>query len=192
MISRWRNLLIPLVCLVPVLTVGIALAEQERAGSRFLLAGYGFTHTWLGGTRTWVETADLVGRYETVLLPQQGDSLLRGYHSLFLELPLHLVLDPATEPMIGLNFLAAWTFTGFGKMRPYLFAGGGPLYTRADIPGLGAHLNGNYQLGCGVRTRLQKGNDLIIEYRFHHISNGSRMAPNDPLNSGKLLVGITF
>ena len=62
----------------------------------------------------------------------------------------------------------------------------------ADIQGVGTELNGNYQFGIGLRLPYTDENDFVAEYRFHHISNGGREDPNDPLNSSKLLFGITF
>ena len=94
--------------------------------------------------------------------------------------------------MIGMNFLACYTFTASEQLHPYLFGGGGPVYSFADIPGMGAELNGNYQFGIGLQYPLTQGRNLLAELRYHHISNGGSEEPNDPLNSCKLLFGITF
>ncbi len=179
-----------------ILIAPIQTWAQENLGEKTdhwsLLGGYGFTHTRMGKTKYWVETVDLIGRYEKRLSGDIGSSWYRGRHSLLIELPVHLVVDPVVEPMIGLNFLACWTFTARDEILPYFFAGGGPLYTNADIPGMGSHFNGNYQFGGGFRYKLHTGRYLFFEYRFHHISNGGRKEPNDPLNSSKLLFGVSF
>ena len=94
--------------------------------------------------------------------------------------------------MIGLNFLASYTFTANEKWRPYIFGGGGPVYSFADIPGMGADLNGNYQFGIGLEYDMSIEHHLLFEYRYHHISNAGSENPNDPLNSCKLLIGVTF
>jgi len=91
-----------------------------------------------------------------------------------------------------MNFLASYTFTAGEQLRPYLFGGGGPVYNFADIPGMGARLNGNYQFGLGLDYRMNQGRSFLLEIRYHHISNGGSDDPNDPLNSCKLLFGITF
>jgi len=39
---------------------------------------------------------------------------------------------------------------------------------------------------------MAKSNNLLLEMHYHHISNGGSEEPNNPLNSCKLLVGITF
>ena len=157
-----------------------------------LLGGYGISHKDLGLTKVQVQVLDLILQYDRVLLKNVGSSWYKGHHSLILELPLTLVIDPDVSPMIGVNILGAWTFDSSDTLQPYFFGGGGILYTNADIPGLGSDINGNWQFGAGIRYRLESGNLLKFEYRFHHISNTGAKDPNDPLNSSKFLVGMTF
>lgn len=166
-------------------------AETGKAAWSFL-TGYGTSHPGMGATRIRVETIDLVTRYERVLTENFGSSWYRGAHSFLLELPLHLMVKPDRAAMAGLNFLVCWTFTGHGVLQPYLFAGGGPLYFATDVEGMGTRLNGNYQFGIGLRQRISNNRYLKFEYRFHHVSNGNRKEPNDPLNSSKFLLGVTF
>ncbi len=94
--------------------------------------------------------------------------------------------------MTGMNFLACWDFTAFNKIVPYIFAGGGPLYTNLDIPGLGKELNGNYQSGLGVHYFIEKNLSIDFNVRQHHISNAGTADPNEPLNSSKILFGLSF
>ncbi|MDH5523885.1 MAG: acyloxyacyl hydrolase [Desulfobulbaceae bacterium] len=164
----------------------------DNHGTWSLLGGYGFTHPGMGKTKKWVETVDLIFQHEQVLIDQIGSSWYQGRHSLLVELPVYLVVDPVLEPMVALNFLACWTFTANDESLPYVFGGGGPLYTDAEIQGMGAHLNGNYLFGAGLRYKIRGDRYLKFEYRFNHISNGGRKDPNDPLNSSKILFGITF
>ena len=157
-----------------------------------VFAGYGFSHTNLGKTRKWVETVDLVGRYELGGSEALGRSWYQGRHSLLVEIPVHFVVDPAANPMVGVNFLACYRLTSLGGIQPYGFGGGGPLYSGSLIDGMGTHWNGNWLFGIGLRLPMASGHDMRFEYRYHHISNGGRTEPNDPLNSSKLLVGISF
>lgn len=169
---------------------------QAEAGDqthvRSVLAGYGTSHPGWGQTKELVETIDLTLRYSHVLKSDIGFSWYKGYHSLLLELPVHLVVNPDLSPMIGINFLASYTFAANNQYLPYIFAGGGPLYTNADIPGMGSHWNGNYQFGAGLRYKINTRHDVLFEFRFHHVSNGGQKDPNDPLNSIKFLAGFTF
>ncbi len=158
-----------------------------------VLGGYGFTHVGFGATRANVETVDLVVRSGRFLTSDIGRSWYRGRHGLFIELPVSFVSTPdVLSPMVGINFLANWTFTASRKIMPYIFAGGGLLYTDAEIPGLGSNLNGNYQSGGGFNYSINNSQYISVEYRLHHISNTGTKQPNDPLNSSKFLIGLTF
>ncbi len=181
---------------VLALSVGTSSAQEPKeigaTGAYTFLGGYGLSHPGLGKTKQYVETLDLILRYEKPLSNRLGASWYEGYHSLAVELPVHIVTDPGLAPMVGLNFLANWTFTGYSTATPYVFGGGGPLYSDAEIPGMGAHLNGSWQFGLGNKWATRDGHILHVEYRYHHISNGGTEEPNDPLNSSKVLFGISF
>jgi len=197
-----RNFCIPLFCFsLAGLTLSPALSAEESSGYEqhenrkeywSLLGGYGISHKDLGKTKVQVQVLDFVPRYERVLFDNMGSSWYRGHHSLLVELPVTWVFDPDTAPMVGVNILGAWTFTASQEVLPYFFGGGGIVYTDADIPGLGSAVNGNWQLGAGVRFKMAGGYWMNAEYRFHHISNTGAKDPNDPINSSKFLLGITF
>ena len=157
-----------------------------------VLGGYGQSFPGWGQTTQRVETIDLVPRYKHVIFDDIGSGWFRGFHSILVEVPVHFVVSPDTSAMIGMNFLACYTFTADKTIHPYLFGGGGPVYSFADVPGMGAELNGNYQFGIGMEYEMAKNYNLLLEMRYHHISNGGSEEPNDPLNSCKLLVGVTF
>ena len=171
--------------------VSAASSPDESRAKWSILTGYGSSHPGWGETQERVETIDLVLRRSSVILKDMGESWYAGYHSLFLELPVHYLPDYSDSPMIGLNFIASYTFTS-SALSPYVFFGGGPVYFDADIPGMGSDWNGNYQFGIGCTLPVTPGNEIFIETRFHHISNGNTEDPNDPLNSTKFLVGFTF
>ncbi len=177
----------------------VCLAAPSRAAafdtskdSWAVLGGYGQSVPGWGLTTQRVETIDLVPRYSHVIFDDMGSGWLRGFHSILVETPVHLVIEPETSSMIGLNFLACYTFTADQTIRPYLFGGGGPVYSFADVPGMGADLNGNYQFGIGLDYGVSPDHALLLELRYHHISNAGSKEPNDPLNSCKALIGITF
>ena len=157
-----------------------------------LLGGYGQSIPGWGQTTERVETIDLVPRYSHVIFDRIGSGWLEGYYATMVELPLHVVVSPELSSMVAVNFLACYTFTADKLWRPYLFGGGGPVYSFADIPGMGAEWNGNYQFGLGLVHALDATQSLLLEVRYHHISNGGSEEPNVPLNSIKLLVGLTF
>jgi hypothetical protein len=105
---------------------------------------------------------------------------------------LSAVYHPKSAVMTGINFLACWDFTASEKIVPYIFAGGGFVYTNLDLPGLGSEFNGNYQGGFGLRYLIKERTAVEFNYRLHHISNADTADPNEPLNSSKILFGISF
>ena len=157
-----------------------------------VIGGYGQSFPGWGQTTQRVETLDLNPRYNHHIFEEMGSGWYQGFHSLFLELPVSFVLSPDESVMVGVNFLAAYTFTSGEQWRPYLFGGGGPVYSFADIPGMGAELNGNYQFGIGLEYDRRSNHNLLFELRYHHISNAGTEFPNEPLNSCKILFGIVF
>ncbi len=197
--SVWRSRGIPFIlflsflCCICYRVDSVDAATIDTSNDSFaVIGGYGQSFPNWGQTTQRVETLDLVSRYSHHVFDDIGSGWYRGYHSLLMELPVHFVVSPDVSAMVGLNFLACYTFTATEQWHPYVFGGGGPVYSFADIPGMGADLNGNYQFGIGLEYDLQDRHNLLFELRFHHISNAGTKEPNDPLNSGKILLGITF
>jgi hypothetical protein len=157
-----------------------------------VLAGYGESYPGWGLTTQRVQTIDLTPRYSHLTIDKMGSGLLRGQHWTFVELPLSTVLSPDDSAMLGVNLLAAYRFTTSETWQPYVFGGGGLVYSFADIHGMGAELNGNYQFAVGLERQLSEGKALLAEIRFHHISNAGTREPNVPLNGLKFMVGFRF
>jgi len=165
---------------------------DTSADSWAVITGYGQSFPGWGQTSQRVHTVDVIPRYEHHIFNNIGSGWYRGFHSLLVEIPVSFVVESDVSAMVGMNFLACYTFTAGEKWFPYVFGGGGPVYSFADIEGMGADFNGNYQFGLGVRHPWRQEHDLLFELRYHHISNGGSSEPNDPLNSCKILFGITF
>jgi hypothetical protein len=179
------------------ITVPAFAEEQEigidkAKGHWTVSTGYGVTHPGLGATETRIETAELILSYGHFLSEEVGKSWYRGRHQIIVELPLHYVINPEKTPMAGITFLASWVFTASKIITPYIFGGGGLIYTDLDVPELGKKLNGSIQMGTGFHYFLKKNTSLDMSYRFHHISNAGTGNPNGPLNSSKFLFGISF
>jgi len=158
------------------------------------LAGYGITHRGFGQTRTQVQTIDFIGRFGYFLSDETGQGWYRGQFEHIVELPLHLVVDPRNRIMTGANLLASWKFTDLAQDRlyPYLFAGGGVLFVDLGLPTMGSRLDFSYGGGNGLQYLIRKDLAVSAEYRYHHISNAGTAEPNEPLNSSKFLLGISF
>jgi lipid A 3-O-deacylase len=156
-----------------------------------LLSGYGITHRGFGDTRTQVQTFDMIGRFGWFLSKELGSGWYKGRHQLLVELPAHLVVDPRVSPMVGGYLLGSWKFTSLENWAPYVFAGGGVLYVDLGLPTMGSRLDFSYQGGTGVQYFIRKDVALSLEYRYHHISNAGTATPNEPLNSSKILLGVS-
>ncbi len=166
---------------------GILLDTSKDTYS--VLAGYGQSFPDWGETTQRVETVDLFLRHDHFVFDLFDSNWYQGEYSVFMEFAGHFLPDYSSS-MLGMNFLAAYTFTKDSKYQPYIFGGGGPVYSFADVEGMGADWNGNYQAGLGLE--IVGDNSILFEVRYHHISNAGAEEPNEPLNSVKLLVGFSF
>ncbi len=166
----------------------VATASHELA----FLGGYGITHRDFGATRTQVQAVDAIGRFGWFLSDEVGrGGWYQGRHELLVELPLHLVVDPKTRIMTGGYLLGSWKFTSFAKVYPYVLAGGGVLYNDLGLSTQGTRLNFSYQGGTGLQYLIAPDMAFTMEYRYHHVSNAGTAEPNEPLNSSKVLIGIS-
>ena len=162
-------------------------------GEYSLLTGYGITHRGFGATRTQVQTYDLILRYGHFLSGDAGvGHWYQGRHEVLFELPFSLAVDHNDRTMVGGTIFGSWKFTGFEQITPYLFAGGGLIYVDLGLPTMGTRLNGTYQAGGGIQHFIGKDVAVVGEYRYHHISNANTGSPNEPLNSSKFLMGLSW
>lgn len=158
-----------------------------------LLSGYGITHRGFGDTRTQVQTWDTIARLGWFMTDEIGKgSWYQGRHQLLVELPYHMAVDHGGRSMVGGYLLGSWKFTALNYLTPYVFAGGGPLYADLGLSTMGAKLNFSYQGGTGLQVPINATTLFNLEYRYHHLSNAGTASPNEPLNSSKFLMGISW
>lgn len=179
-------------CLLAIAGTARAFAFDTSKDNTAILIGYGQSIPGWGLTTQRVQTIDIVPRYNHVIFDNIGSGWLKGRYTTMVELPIHIVCSPVVSSMIGVNFLACYKFMADRNWRPYIFGGGGPVYSFADIPGMGARWNGNYQFAVGLDHPISPSQSVLFEIRYHHISNGGRTEPNVPLNSIKFMIGLTF
>jgi opacity protein-like surface antigen len=175
----------------------VCAAENDTVtsspGEFALIGGYGTSMVGYGKTRTQVQTLDATLRYGHFLSQEVGrGEWYQGRHELLLELPYHCAVDHDGRSMVGGTILGSWKFTGADQFTPYLYWGGGIVYVDLGLPNMGSKLNGTYQFGGGIQHFIRKDVAVIGEYRFHHISNLNTASPNEPLNSSKFLIGVSF
>lgn len=166
---------------------------SSAASEWAFLTGYGITHRYFGATRTQVQTWDAIARYGHFLSDEVGKgSWYQGRHELLVELPYHMAVDHDAKSMAGGYLLGSWKFTGLKGLAPYVFAGGGILYVDLGLPSMGSKLDFSYQGGTGLQYFIRPDIALVSEYRYHHISNAGTASPNEPLNSSKVLIGVSI
>jgi lipid A 3-O-deacylase len=185
------------IILLAVFTTAVSAEENKTVQNAdyelAFLTGYGITHRGFGDTSTQVQTWDAIARLGWFLSDEIGKgSWYQGRHELLVELPYHLALDHSGRSMTGGYLLGSWKFTKAAPVLPYIFAGGGILFVDTGLPTMGTRLDFSYQAGTGVQYLIRKDIALMAEYRYHHISNAGTATPNEPLNSSKILLGVTF
>ena len=105
---------------------------------------------------------------------------------------MQMVVEPRTAVMTGGYLLGSWKFTSLGQWLPYIFGGGGIVYTNLDLPTMGASLNFSYQGGAGVQYLVRPDVAFTVDFRYHHVSNAGTAKPNEPINSALYLVGLSW
>lgn len=165
----------------------------STAKSEFgMLTGYGSSFVGFGETRHQVQTLDAIVRAGFFLSDEVGKGdWYQGRHEVLLELPYHLAINTGGKSMVGGYMLGHWRFTSLDRLVPYVLAGGGPLFVDLGLPTMGTKLCFSYQGGTGLQYLIDKNTALSMEYRYHHISNAGTAHPNEPINSNKILVGIS-
>jgi lipid A 3-O-deacylase PagL len=93
---------------------------------------------------------------------------------------------------IGINALFFKLTFDDGKVRPFVEAGEGLLYTDLRKQDLGTRFQFSSQLGAGLEYVIRPDLGLLLGARFRHISNAG-LAKSDPgINTAFGLVGVTF
>ncbi len=78
------------------------------------------------------------------------------------------------------------------RVRPFIEISGGFLRTDRPVPEGHTRFNYTAQTGLGFRVPVTSGHDLLLGYRFHHVSNAGRVSPNFSLNSHVVYSGLSF
>ena len=176
----------------------VVLAQTNLKDYGVILVGGGSSIPGWGSTTERVKTVDIIPRYCHILNADMGQGWYQANHELWIEMPFSYIAsdsDPQDSGDIGIfsaNFLAALVFQPHRALNPYVSAGGGPVYVAADIEGVGSDLCGNYMAGAGIRLKASALRYFNVEARYHHVSNLNMADPNVPLNSLKIMLGMTI
>jgi hypothetical protein len=122
-----------------------------------------------------------------------GNEWWSGSIALGVEAALLGIAEPTSAYGIGFTPKLIYTFTSFGRLKPYVEGGGGPLWTNFDgrIPEQGSNFNFLVWGGTGATYDLTAQWALNAGVRFSHISNGGTDSPNGGLNYLLPFIGVS-
>ncbi|MBU2454355.1 MAG: acyloxyacyl hydrolase, partial [Proteobacteria bacterium] len=78
------------------------------------------------------------------------------------------------------------------RIKPYLEAGIGVIYTDYRVKGQGYRINFNPQAGIGIEFKGEKNQNRFISFRMHHISNAGIGSSNRGQNTIVFAIGQYF
>ena len=110
------------------------------------------------------------------------------------------------ETSMGTSYTPDWKFMAsvmifavyylddfhIGKLRPFVEAGIGGIYTDWQVEGQGSKINFNPQLGIGTEYPGGSDSPFFATLRLNHFSNGGLDDNNRGVNSVVLMVGKFF
>lgn len=123
-----------------------------------------------------------------------GAGWYQGQLALGAEVIAFHTYEPITAYGAGITPKLVYTATPFGPVRPFVEAGGGPMWT--DLGGRVPEQPGQYNFlvwaGVGASYHLTPTWALTAGYRVMHISNGGTRSPNSGLNFGLPFIGLSY
>ncbi len=122
--------------------------------------------------------------WQITLTDPIGDSWWSGTIALGAEAAFLGVTEPTGAYGVGFTPKLIYTFSSFGRLKPYIEGGGGPLWTNFDgrIREQGSDFNFLVWGGAGAKYELTPRWAINIGVRFSHISNSGLDTPNSGLN----------
>jgi lipid A 3-O-deacylase len=131
--------------------------------------------------------------WQIVLTDPTGNGWWRGSIALGVEAAFLGIAEPTSAYGVGVTPKVVYTFTSFGRLKPYVEGGGGPIWTNFDgrIPEQGSDFNFLVWGGAGANYDLTARWALNAGLRFSHISNADTESPNGGLNYLLPFVGVS-
>ncbi len=131
--------------------------------------------------------------WQMTMTNPSGNEWWSGSIALGVEMALFGIAEPTGAFGVGFTPKAVYTFISFGRLKPYIEGGGGPLWTNFEgrIPEQGSDFNFLVWGGAGANYDLTTRWALNIGVRFSHISNADAATPNGGVNFLLPFVGLT-
>jgi lipid A 3-O-deacylase len=122
-----------------------------------------------------------------------GTSWYRGQVTLGGEALFIQYVEPLTTYLVALTPTVKYTFLTSDRLRPFVEAGAGVVWTDLGdrIPEKGSQFNFNLQVGAGLSYFVAPTTSINLSYRFQHISNAGTADPNHGIDAGVVLIGVS-
>ena len=136
----------------------------------------------------------LVPSWTVTLTEPVGSSWYQGQLALGAEVIAFHTAEPLTAYGVGFTPKLVYTSTAFGRVRPFIEGGGGPMWT--DLGGRVPEQPGQFNFlvwgGAGCSYQMTRHWALNAGYRIMHISNAGTRDPNSGLNVGLPFIGLSY
>ena len=123
-----------------------------------------------------------------------GSGWYQGQLALGAELVAFHTSEPITAYGVGFTPKLVYTSTAYGRVRPFIEGGGGPVWT--DLGGRIPEQPGQFNFlvwgGVGSAYYFTPGWAVQAGYRVMHISNAGTRSPNSGLNFTLPFVGLSY
>ena len=122
-----------------------------------------------------------------------GQSWYRGQVTVGAEAEFIQYTEPLATYLTAFTPTIKYVFLTEGRLRPYVEAGAGIVWTDLGgrIPEKGSQFNFNLQAGGGLSFLLTPASSLNLSYRFQHVSNAGTAEPNQGIDAGVVLIGVS-
>jgi hypothetical protein len=136
----------------------------------------------------------LMPSWRITLTEPIGAGWYQGQLALGAELIAFHTYEPIKAYGAGFTPKLVYTSTTFGRIGPFVEAGGGPLWTDLGgrVPEQAGQFNFLVWAGAGASYHMTPTWALTAGYRVMHISNGGTRSPNSGLNVGLPFIGLSY
>jgi lipid A 3-O-deacylase len=173
----------------PQATAGLAKGTWELS----LMSGYTYTYRRTDTHTTKLKGAPVILGGGVIATDPLGEGWYRGYVTLGGEVEFIQYTEPLTTYLVALTPTVKYTFLASDRLRPYVEAGAGVVWTDLGdrIPEKGSQFNFNLQVGAGLSYFVAPSTSINVSYRYQHISNAGTAEPNLGIDAGVVLIGIS-
>lgn len=173
----------------PPIVTGLAKGTRELS----VATGYTYTHHRTDANVTKLKGIPVILGGGIVATDPIGASWYRGQVTLGGEMQFTQYVEPLRTYLVALTPTVKYTFLTSDRLRPYVEAGAGIVWTDLGdrIPEKGSQFNFNLQAAAGVSYFVAPTTSVNLSYRFQHISNANTAEPNHGIDAGVVLIGIS-